>query len=116
MKYPVMENDQAKAEQEIPRGSGEKGVLDYSKIPAGENEIVSLAEKGDFKAWAEKVRAELKGMGASDRDLGMISYFEDVAREATNPGNDPALRGWAVKLGNWVLDTKKKALKGGKGK
>ena len=110
--YPSMPAQPLPTSQDLaPKGKG----LTYSSMPqdgsAEAKEIIELAEAGRFDQWGNKLKEELRQMGATEKDFAMINYFQDVARESHDPGVDPELRGWALKMGRWVYDVKKQQQK-----
>jgi len=121
LSYPAMTKEISGAASELPQGSGEKGTLSYSKMPSDNDpeaqKIIQLAQEGKFDEWADKLKAELKAMGATEDDLFMVKYFTTIAAEMPDASENRDLKGWAVRMGRFVNDFRKQQKKkGGKGK
>lgn len=66
-------------------------------------ELLSLADTGDFGALADRISEELKSFGATEKDLAMIQYFRDVAVP-----NNREWKKWARDMAIWVRSAVKK--------
>ena len=94
-----------------------KGTVDISKLNKGvvfdypslkkdvdpeEAELVRMAESGEVDALADRIKDDLRDMGASEKDMEMVDYFKDIA-----DSEDPAWRQWGMDMAKWVRDAKK---------
>jgi len=66
-------------------------------------ELLQLADTGDLNQLTTELRTDLTSWGASERDLGMIDYFDEMIKQSDNA----ELRDWASEAVCWIYQTKK---------
>jgi len=118
LSFPKMEA-QRQAEAEKLKGTVDisklnKGVtFDYPSLENPEEKktgdervdhLLSLVEEDRLVELGDEIRSDLIEMGASEKDLGMIDYMQELVKTSDNR----ELRDWCSEFVCWIYQTKKK--------